>query len=112
MLDVGSGTKGAAARERGATALDSNPISDRGSDRGADSFSGSFSARSSASHVSPGSDAGTGSGAGDGERTAAPWPSYDPGPFYDEMISPTGEPRAATEALWGHFKALGPEALS
>jgi uncharacterized circularly permuted ATP-grasp superfamily protein len=54
----------------------------------------------------------SGDGPGSGAHSVAPWPSYDPGPFYDEMVSATGEPRAAAEALWGHFSDLGPEALS
>ena len=103
MLDPGNGENaldagataeepGATARERGAKALDTNPASDTGSGRGTSSA--------------------TGSDPDAGERTQALWPSYDPGQFYDEMITATGEPRAATEALWGHFNALGPEALS
>ncbi len=43
---------------------------------------------------------------------AAPWPSYDPGLFYDEMVTAAGEPRPAAEALWRHFTDLGPEALA
>ena len=93
-LDTGGTAEepGAPARERGAKALDTNPVSDTASNKA----------------IASGA-------AGDpdgGERTPALWPSYDPAPFYDEMISATGEPRAATEALWGHFNALGPEALS
>ena len=50
---------------------------------------------------------------GDGpDAGAAPWPSYDPGLFYDELVCPNGEPRAAATALWHHFATLGPEALA
>ncbi len=41
----------------------------------------------------------------------APWPSYDPGEFFDEMVGPHGAPRPAAEGLWRHFTQLGPEAL-
>ena len=40
-----------------------------------------------------------------------PWPSYDPGAFYDELVGPGGVPREAAGPLWRHFQALGPEAL-
>jgi len=46
------------------------------------------------------------------EPTTAPWPCYDPGPFYDELVGPTGKPREASEALWRHFTDLGPEGLA
>ena len=41
-----------------------------------------------------------------------PWPSYDPGDFYDELVGPGGVPRPTAEALWRHFADLGPEALA
>ena len=41
-----------------------------------------------------------------------PWPSYNPGQFYDEMVGPDGAPRPAAEILWRHFAELGPEALA
>ena len=47
-----------------------------------------------------------------GESSSAPWPSYDPGLFYDEMLTASGAPRPEAEALWRHFTELGPEALS
>ncbi len=40
------------------------------------------------------------------------WPSYDPGRFYDEMVTATGVPRPEAEGLWRHFSELGPEALA
>jgi uncharacterized circularly permuted ATP-grasp superfamily protein len=41
-----------------------------------------------------------------------PWPSYDPGDFYDELVGPGGVPRPTAEALWRRFADLGPEALA
>lgn len=46
------------------------------------------------------------------EPTRAPWPSYDPGLFYDEVVGPHGAPRPAAEALWRHFTDLGPGTLA
>jgi uncharacterized circularly permuted ATP-grasp superfamily protein len=46
------------------------------------------------------------------EPDLAPWPSYDPGLFYDELVGPGGQPRPAAAALWRHFAELGPEALA
>jgi len=43
---------------------------------------------------------------------APAWPSYDPVPYFDELVGPGGEPRPAAEALWQHLARLGPEALS
>jgi len=48
---------------------------------------------------------------GGGASGPEAWPSYDPGLFYDEMVTATGEPRPEAEALWRHFTDLGPEAL-
>ena len=49
----------------------------------------------------------------DGSGTAvAPWPSYRPGPFYDELVDGRGAPRRAAELLWRYFAALGPESLA
>jgi uncharacterized circularly permuted ATP-grasp superfamily protein len=49
----------------------------------------------------------------DGSGAAvAPWPSYRPGPFYDELVDARGAPRRAAELLWRHFAALGPESLA
>ncbi|MGO9029875.1 MAG: circularly permuted type 2 ATP-grasp protein [Acidimicrobiales bacterium] len=49
-----------------------------------------------------------------GERRPAlpPWPSYDPGAFFDELVGPGGVPRPAAAALWRHFQALGPDAVA
>ena len=47
-----------------------------------------------------------------GESSPARWPSYDPGPFYDEMVGASGEPRPEAVALWRHFAGLGPVGLS
>ena len=41
-----------------------------------------------------------------------PWPSYDPGDFYDELVGPGGSPRPAAVGLFEHFTDLGPEALA
>ncbi len=49
---------------------------------------------------------------GGSEPSLAPWPSYEPGLFYDELVGPRGVPRAAAEALWRHFTDLGPDALA
>ncbi len=46
------------------------------------------------------------------ESAPVPWPSYDPGEFYDELVAPDGGPRPAAVALWRHFIDLGPEALA
>ncbi|HEX7444578.1 MAG TPA: hypothetical protein VF320_11860, partial [Acidimicrobiales bacterium] len=42
----------------------------------------------------------------------APWPSYDPEPFFDELVGPSGLPRPSAEELWTHFAELGPAALA
>ncbi|MGB7052646.1 MAG: circularly permuted type 2 ATP-grasp protein [Acidimicrobiales bacterium] len=40
------------------------------------------------------------------------WPSYSPGPFFDEILGPDGRPRPAAATLWRHLAALGPRALA
>jgi uncharacterized circularly permuted ATP-grasp superfamily protein len=49
---------------------------------------------------------------GGSDERVAPWPSYDPGEYFDEMVGPHGVPRPAAAALWRHFTDLGPEALA
>ncbi len=43
---------------------------------------------------------------------APPWPTYDPSPFYDELVAPDGTPRPSAVALWNHFAELGAGALA
>jgi uncharacterized circularly permuted ATP-grasp superfamily protein len=40
------------------------------------------------------------------------WPSYDPAPFFDELVAPDGAPRPSAEALWTYFAELGADALA
>ncbi len=40
------------------------------------------------------------------------WPSYDPDPFFDEMVGPGGAPRPEAAPLWNLFASLGPQALA
>jgi uncharacterized circularly permuted ATP-grasp superfamily protein len=50
---------------------------------------------------------------GDGpDSSTAPWPSYDPGLFYDELVDPQGVARPATAALWRYINELGPDGLA
>jgi uncharacterized circularly permuted ATP-grasp superfamily protein len=49
---------------------------------------------------------------GDPRPSALPWPSYDPGDYFDELIGPGGAPRPAAAALWRRFADLGPELLA
>ena len=44
--------------------------------------------------------------------TDPPWPSYDPAPFFDELVGPSCEPRPSAQELWNHFSELGPAALA
>ena len=48
----------------------------------------------------------------DPEPSTPPWPSYDPGEFYDELVGPGGTPRPAAAALWRRFADLGPKVLA
>jgi uncharacterized circularly permuted ATP-grasp superfamily protein len=59
------------------------------------------------------SEPGGGADRADPGKTAgeAPWPSYDPGVYFDEMMGADGRPRPTASLLWSHFAALGPEAL-
>jgi len=41
-----------------------------------------------------------------------PWPFYDPGAFFDELVAADGGPRSAAGPLWRHLSELGPDALS
>ncbi len=45
------------------------------------------------------------------EAATGPWPVYDPGPHFDELIGPDGTPRDLAVALWDHLTELGPEAV-
>ena len=47
-----------------------------------------------------------------GGTLAPQWPTYDPAPFYDELVGSDGTPRPSAEALWNHFAELGPDALA
>src|SRR5665213_2864358 len=40
------------------------------------------------------------------------WPSYDPAPFFDELVAPDGAPRPSAQALWTYFTELGADALA
>ena len=47
-----------------------------------------------------------------GSATAPRWPTYDPAPFYDELVGPDGGPRPWAEPLWAHVSRLGPAGLA
>lgn len=48
--------------------------------------------------------------AADSDPARAAWPSYDPAPFFVELVGPTVAPRPSAEQLWNHFAELGPTA--